>query len=440
MAADLTGMFAQLNKAIQGHPMAGPQGKELVAQFSQGLGKMGQGATSFGAPQNTVPAYSFQTEEAKKLQAADDLGKADLNTSKGMAEAAKIYQHLGEVEKAVLAANKAKEMQEKEAKNVTENAQKKSMLDIVAADSSITETDRQYYNTAITNGTIKTREDYLNAKRGLTSGDLSILKGGMIEDSQGNIFNTITVTDENTGLPTTRYSVVGEGPAEPVGKVTPISPTTGLSGEDTHENRMDFAKYQSYLRMDEAELDDMLKRGRIDYQTYNDVKKAKQLAGIEREENWVTEKEAIVMNLPNIRIAQGSTQKMLDLLDTTGTGGINASIARVSDFFGGIDTSDTALLNAHMGQYVLDNLRKMGANPTEGERAFLIDMAANISRGNEANVALFEKALKRLELNAQVAEYLLDNPGTSREDYVRTYNKMIEEQSGRKVIKLGDLE
>ena len=124
MAADLTGMFAQLNKAIQGNPMAGEQGKELVAQFSKGVGNAASGATSLvpGAKEGADP-YSFMTKPAKVMQSEQDLGKLDLQTPEGMSQAAQIYQKIGDPNKAVTFATAARELRDKQTAELEKGAQ-----------------------------------------------------------------------------------------------------------------------------------------------------------------------------------------------------------------------------------------------------------------------------------------------------------------------------
>ena len=437
MAANLAGMFSQLNNAIGRNPLVTGSGQGLIDSMSQNLGTgIAAGAGMMG---QQVDPYSFMNQGGKEKQGQQELAKLNLENSSGMSDASKIFGQMGNVEQSVIAATQAKEMKIAETKQVTAHAQKAALLDIIKKDSSITQEERDYYNAATTNGSLKTRADYLNAKRGGVGEAHISSTGKMVKDSEGNYYNMVVTTDKNTLEPTTRFSVIGTGPEEPVGAVTPISSTTGLSGADTQAGRLKLAGVQSRLRMTEDELKHELKIGAITHQQFLDIKKAKAISKIDLEATWQTERNDIVMNIPNVLLARNNANKALSLLDTQSTSGVIASIESMKDFFGLGDTSTVAELNQLMSQYILDNLRKMGANPTEGERAFLINSGANIGRGTEANVALFQKTLERIQMNAEASEYLLDNPAATRDEYVKRYNSIIETRLGTIRIKLGDM-
>ena len=439
MAGNLAGMFNQINSAIQANPLGGETGRGLLAGASQGAGQV-LGASLSSRTGRPADPMSFMTPDAKNLQGTKMLAGLDMTKAADQKQAAAIYQQMGDPVKAAQAAALYKQTAEAEAKAVTTNATEAALLKIVAGDQSLTKEQRDYYNAAIVNGDIKTRTDYIQSKMGYAAGmKPSSLKGGMVRDEKGNVFHTTVTIDPMTAKPKTEYAVVGTGPAEPVGTITPISSTTGMSGADTFADRVKLAGIQSRLKMSEAELDDELRKGRITFQELSDIRKQKEILGMARQQDWNTERDAIVMNYPNVRLAQNDAEKALKMLDTTSTGGITASIEKIKDFLMLGDTANTAELNAAMATYVLENLKKMGANPTEGERAFLIDASANLARGTEANVALFEKTLRRIELNALASEYLLENPTASRDAYVSQYNKFIDEAAGRRVIKFGDM-
>ena len=101
MAANLSGMFAQLNNAIQQRPT----GEGLLNQVSQGLGGLMGGMTG-------ADPYSFMNPGAKVLQGTQDMGGLDLTTARGMSEPAQLYQKMGQPEKAVQLAMQARQMQE----------------------------------------------------------------------------------------------------------------------------------------------------------------------------------------------------------------------------------------------------------------------------------------------------------------------------------------
>lgn len=124
MAANLTGMFAQLNNAIKG----APSHTGLLDLVSQGAGNLMAGPSG-------VDPYKFMNEGARKLEGRDQLGGLDLTTSQGMKEAATIYQKLGDSETAMKFAQGAMALEQKQVQNMeaqgaamTQEAQRKRAL------------------------------------------------------------------------------------------------------------------------------------------------------------------------------------------------------------------------------------------------------------------------------------------------------------------------
>lgn len=87
MAADLSGMFAQMNNAIKAQPL--PSGVPLDV-FSRGAGNLA-GTLSGG----TIDNYSMMTPEARQAQGRGDLAEQDLSTADGLEAAANIYAKIG---------------------------------------------------------------------------------------------------------------------------------------------------------------------------------------------------------------------------------------------------------------------------------------------------------------------------------------------------------
>lgn len=98
MAANLAGMFAQLNNAIQNSPVEEAQG--LLDMTSQGFGGVA-GALSGADP------YSFMNQGAKQLQGQQDLSGLKMNTAQGMTDASGIYGKMGQMENQVAMAQAA---------------------------------------------------------------------------------------------------------------------------------------------------------------------------------------------------------------------------------------------------------------------------------------------------------------------------------------------
>lgn len=114
MAANLSGMFAQLNNAIQNSPVEEAQG--LLDMTSKGFG----GAV--GAVSGRDP-YSFMNEGAKALQGEDDLAKVDMTTAKGMGEAANIYGKMGQNEQQIAMAQAGRALKLQQDEQLQEGAE-----------------------------------------------------------------------------------------------------------------------------------------------------------------------------------------------------------------------------------------------------------------------------------------------------------------------------
>lgn len=129
--ADLSGMFKQLNQAILGNPLMGDAGGKLLTMGSQGAGQA-LGAGMSGLTGKPVDPMTFMTGDAKKMEGEDQLGKLDLQTADGLAQASRIYAQMGDVEKSVQLATmagdkKTKQIEalEKEGDAITAEARKK---------------------------------------------------------------------------------------------------------------------------------------------------------------------------------------------------------------------------------------------------------------------------------------------------------------------------
>lgn len=107
MAANLSGMFQQLNNAIKAQPL--PSGAALDVG-SRGLGNL---ANSFSG--GAIDNYSLMTPEARKAQGRSDLGQIEnMSSSEGLEEAASIYNRMGSTEKSIQYSNQARQAAETE--------------------------------------------------------------------------------------------------------------------------------------------------------------------------------------------------------------------------------------------------------------------------------------------------------------------------------------
>ena len=119
------------------------------------------------------------------------------------------------------------------------------------------------------------------------------------------------------------------------------------------------------------------------------------------------------------RVAQEmipATQKLLELNNIIKTSGFSSAKKAVSDFFGVTD-ADQGLFNEKAGKLILDNIRALGANPTEGERAFLEKITPSIRQGGAVNEAILKDMLEVQKRQAERARWLYNNPNSSVDDY-----------------------
>lgn len=119
MAANLTGMFAQLNEAIRANPLE-TMGQGLMDRASKGFGG------ALGAATDTDP-YSYMTEGAKKLQGRQELSNIqDLTTVDGMREASRVYGKMGDVEKATAMAQGARALKKEQDEQLEQQSEEQA--------------------------------------------------------------------------------------------------------------------------------------------------------------------------------------------------------------------------------------------------------------------------------------------------------------------------
>lgn len=207
-------------------------------------------------------------------------------------------------------------------------------------------------------------------------------------DSKGNYYSGIHT--KNKGI---QWEPYPGSPKTPVGKVSPVSATTGANLAVSQE--------------------------------------------AETAQRWTEQRETLISELPTLFEERSKIQRGLELAKVTETSGINEGIRAAKDFFGLGSTATEAELNNAMADFVLARIKTLGTNPTDTDLRFLNDAEANLRRSKEANVTLFKEALDKLNTTVVAREFLLDNPEASREDYIKNYKSLVENRSG--VIKFNDL-
>ena len=148
------------------------------------------------------------------------------------------------------------------------------------------------------------------------------------------------------------------------------------------------------------------------------VSTAGRVKGIENFEDFKDEEFSVFTSLQET-IATG--KDMLAALDQLGperTGGfLPVTLDKVRQFVGNQDV-DSGTFDIYAKQRMINDLRKFGSNPTEGERAALAELQPSLLRTEKINRALIEKFMKIANRRYQGIAFLRDNPTATREDYL----------------------
>ena len=111
------------------------------------------------------------------------------------------------------------------------------------------------------------------------------------------------------------------------------------------------------------------------------------------------------------------TDRMLELLDNISTGKTAGLRKAMGDLFGVTDP-DLGEFNSLAGQQVLGSIRQLGANPTEGERAYLEQISPGIQQGGKVNRAILDNLKEIQQRQIERARWLVKNPDKTVEEYL----------------------
>ena len=110
------------------------------------------------------------------------------------------------------------------------------------------------------------------------------------------------------------------------------------------------------------------------------------------------------------------TQDLISLNADINSGRIAQARKKFGDIFGTTDV-DLGQFNALAGSLVLQNIRMLGANPTEGERRFLQEITPSLEQGGEVNEALLKDMLEVQKRQVERAKWFTENREKTIEDY-----------------------
>ena len=192
-----------------------------------------------------------------------------------------------------------------------------------------------------------------------------------VRDSEGNIFAATTAFSNETASFETKYAPLGKSTSvEPVGAIE-ILTKEGVTFQEKEDIKIKTADQIG----NDAE--------------FREARMGALGAKFEIEENLI------------------GLNETLSLLNSVKTGGPIANISGSITKFLGTTPADREELEFRLASRVLSNLKStFGGAITEGERQYLIDISANIKKGNKGNRAIIEN-LKEIQERAKKRNDLL---------------------------------
>ena len=324
------------------------------------------------------------------------LSQLDLSTPEGLRTVAKLQQSTGDLAGAAQTAARIKQMQEQ----VKAQELKQSQGAVFA--SYVDSTFNNPELTKLAAGGVLTPNNLDSFIK--DTSNATILKGSTftVRDEKGNNFTMIPTLNNKTGELENSYSPIGNAPSNPIGK------TVVTGGE--------FA------------------------QTAGEVQRQKiETKGLETQEAKFQElKVAATDSIPSLNASKDNLDRATALLDSVSTGGpVNLAGTGLENFFG-IKGADKAELEIILGQEMFKSLKPLfGGVISEGERQAIVDIYANLKKGNIANKGIL-KRLKQ-ELNDGIVKANLYQKADNYEEFNLTVEQMFPEEttSKRRVIVFG---
>jgi hypothetical protein len=248
-------------------------------------------------------------------------------------------------------------------------------------------------------------KDFLAEKQGA---NLRQGKRYTVRDEEGNMFAASTTFSNVTGAFDTIYTPLGTTTADsPIGDIEIIT-EAGVSFAEKEEAKINTA--------DQINNDKLFGEARMDALG----------AKYEIEDNLI------------------GLQEGLALLDTVKTGGPITNMTASVQKFLGTTPADRAELEFRLANRVLSNLKStFGGVISEGEREYLIDISANIRKGNAGNRAILNSLLE-IQKRAKIRNDLILS-SRNYDEYNNTImgydfkDPVVGEDEDENVIDFGDL-
>jgi DNA-binding phage protein len=135
------------------------------------------------------------------------------------------------------------------------------------------------------------------------------------------------------------------------------------------------------------------------------------------DKNWLEDRAAHLNSALKASDSLGGVNRLIDLLDTVSTSGFTSSVVKPFEDFLGTTPSNVGEFNNLAADFVLQKLSMLGANPTEGERNYIIESAAALRQSGASNSAILKNMSATLNKIVKRGTWLLANPQASRDEF-----------------------
>ena len=169
----------------------------------------------------------------------------------------------------------------------------------------------------------------------------------------------------------------------------------------------------------------------VDEKTQREIEKEDQM-------KWLEQRGDILLETTKAPEVIAKAERAIEALENISTSGFDASLKTVTDFVG-VTEPDVGVFNASVSDFILNDLSKLGANPTEGERTFLVQAAASLGASKEVNTALLRRVKNTFTDIVGRGKWLAENPKATRDEYANwilspTKETIIDyDSSGRRI-------
>ena len=336
------GLFTQPAQQPTVDPRARLTGMELLT--SEALKAGDEAAGAFGSAFDTLrKEYIGLTPEE---QLGEELQQLNLETPEGLTRLAEIQRMTGDLEGSLQTLGTLQGMAQSA-------SQRETFSDYLETNYPNSGLDKLAEQGLVTPDNLN---DFLEKEKGSTK---TQGKRYTIRDAEGNMFAASTSFDKGSGAFNTVYAPLGNTTSDkPKGDIEVIT-EEGVTFEEKQK-----AKVSTANQIDNDER-------------FNEARMGALGAKFEIEDNLI------------------GLNETLSLLDSVPTGGPITNVAGSITKFLGTTPADRSELEFRLASRVLSNLKStFGGVISEGEREYLIDISANIKKGNKGNRAIIENLLE----------------------------------------------